>query len=64
METNVRYLEHINILKEYHTKDDGTLINSTDDFEKIYEKSKEANLKLTNAKEFLNSLSNEELASI
>lgn len=64
MELRDDYQSHINIVKDMFTNEDGSLQNTTDEFEAVYSKFKEANVTLSNAKEFLKSLSKEELYAI
>ncbi|WP_419774012.1 hypothetical protein [Halarcobacter sp.] len=66
MQLSPAYEKHIEIVKEL--KDHSDFTNSRaeykDDFEKIYSEAKEEKVNLSNAKDFLNSLSEEELSTI
>lgn len=62
METSQTYREHIAIAKQYKQHSDAIKVREPykEDFEKIYEKAAEADVKLSNAKTFLENLSPEE----
>ena len=64
MEVGANYLSHINIVKDMYTDKDGNLRNTTKEFEAVYSKMQESDVTLSNAKEFLQSLSKEELMAI
>lgn len=64
MEVGADYLSHINIVKDMFTNKDGSLRNTTEEFEAVYSKMQESDVNLSNAKEFLQSLSKEELKAI
>lgn len=66
METSVAYQEHISIAKQYKMHSDYTKVREPykEDFEKIYDRAKESDVKLDSAKDFLNSLTPDELKTL
>lgn len=66
MEISQSYLNNIAILKELRPMADRTNYQASykDDFEKIYEKAAKADVKVDNAKDFLKSLSGDELKTL
>lgn len=66
MEISQSYLNNIAILKELRPMADRVNYQATykDDFEKIYEKATKADVKVDNAKDFLKSLSSDELTTL
>jgi len=66
MQLSPSYEKHIEIVKDLKMHSDFTNSRAEykDDFEKIYTEAKEESVNLSNAKEFLNSLSEEELSTI
>jgi hypothetical protein len=66
METSAAYQEHISIAKQYKMHSDYTKAREPykEDFEKIYERAKESDVKLDSAKDFLNNLTPDELKTL
>ncbi|RXJ90372.1 hypothetical protein CRV01_04230 [Arcobacter sp. CECT 8983] len=66
MQLSSSYEKHVEIVKELKMHSDFTNSRAEykDDFEKIYNEAKEEKVNLSNAKEFLNSLSEDELSTI
>lgn len=60
------YEKHVELNKQLKMTDDFNEVRAPykEDFEKIYNKSKEENVNISNAKDFLNSLSKEELVTL
>ncbi len=60
------YKEHVEIMKNLKVSEDYTNVREPykEDFEKIYSKAQEEGVGISNAKEFLNSLSSDELSTI
>lgn len=66
MNTNINYTEHVNIVKNLKMEDSFFEVREPykDEFEIIYNKVSENNIDMSNAKEFLNSLTKEELSTL
>lgn len=66
METSAAYTSYLQDMKNLHVSQGRAKAREPyeEDFEKIYEKAQTFDIKLDNAKDFLNSLSDEELATI
>ncbi|RXK02786.1 hypothetical protein [Halarcobacter bivalviorum] len=66
MQLSSSYAKHVEIVKELKMHSDFTNSRAEykDDFEKIYAEAKDNRVNLSSAKEFLNSLSEEELTTI
>ena len=66
MQIDQSYLEHIKTMENLKMSDDFQTAREPykDDFEKIYSKAKEDNIVMSTAKEFLNSLSQDELSTL
>ena len=66
MTTNTNYNEHVTIMKELKMGDGFYEVREPfkDNFEKIYEEAKSENITISNAKEFLNALSKDELSTL
>ncbi|NOQ29727.1 MAG: hypothetical protein GQ570_01255 [Helicobacteraceae bacterium] len=66
METSTSYLEHVNIMKELNLHSDFSKVREPykENFEAIYEEAKAADVKVSNAKDFLNELSAEEMSTL
>lgn len=66
METSTSYQKHVQIMKNLELHSDYEKVREPykDDFETIYEEAKESDIKLSNAKEFLNDLDSKELSTL
>jgi hypothetical protein len=66
MNVNSDYQQHVEISKQLKMSESfhEARADSKESFEKIYNKAKEENINLTNAKDFLNSLSKDELSAL
>lgn len=66
MKVDSNYQDHVAIMKELKMADSFYEVREPykDSFEKIYEEAKEQGVSVSNAKEFLNSLSKEELSAL
>lgn len=66
MTTNSNYTEHVTIMKEFKMADSFYEVRAPfkDSFEKIYEEAQSNNVNVSNAKEFLDSLSKDELSTL
>ena len=66
MNTSTTYTEHINIMKNFNMNDDFKSVREPykENFETIYNKANSQNINISSAKEFLNSLSDEELKTL
>ncbi len=66
MNTSTNYTEHVNIVKNLKMADSFYAVREPykDGFEDIYNKANENNVDMSNAKEFLNSLTKEELSTL
>jgi len=66
MKINQAYTEHVNIVKDLKMSDSFYEVREPykKDFEGIYNKAKDENVNMSNAKEFLSSLSKEELSTL
>jgi len=66
MTTNTNYTEHISIMKDFQMADSFYEVRAPfkESFEEIYAQAQEENVSISNAKEFLNSLSKEELSTL
>jgi len=66
MQINQAYTEHVNIVKDLKMSDSFYEVREPykDGFEEIYDKAKDENVNMSNAKEFLSSLSKEELSTL
>ena len=66
MQINQAYTEHVNIVKDLKMSDSFYEVREPykEGFEEIYNKAKDENVNMSNAKEFLSSLSKEELSTL
>ena len=66
MQINQAYTEHVNIVKDLKMSDSFYEVREPykEGFEEIYNKAKDENVSMSNAKEFLSSLSKEELSTL
>jgi hypothetical protein len=66
MTTNTKYSEHVSIVKNLKMADSFYEVREPfkDSFEKIYQEAQSQNVAVSNAKEFLNSLSKDELSTL
>ncbi len=66
MQINQAYTQHVNIVKDLKMSDSFYEVREPykDGFEEIYDKAKDENVNISNAKEFLSSLSKEELSTL
>ena len=66
MQINQAYTQHVNIVKELKMSDSFYEVREPykEGFEEIYNKAKDENVNMSNAKEFLSSLSQEELSTL
>lgn len=63
---STEYTEHVNLVKDLKMSDSFYEVRKPykDDFEEIYSKAKEENVSISTAKDFLNSLSKDELSTL
>ncbi|MBN2816888.1 MAG: hypothetical protein JXQ67_09405 [Campylobacterales bacterium] len=66
METDTAYLQHMSLMQNYNISDGRKAYQASfaEAFEKIYSEAKDADIKLSNAKEFLSALDSSELRTL